>query len=199
MDPAHRFDTLPISVRGVFRASPFTRGLAGPSRRIEFVILRTGRSPSVAPHPASLRRSYGRLQAGEGLPGGDSHPSDKMRSRAHYRQRPAGLVFRSGRRSTVRPKTRPPGRRRYAPPVCPPRTASVSLALSFALRCCLCSVCSVCSVVMPAVWIPSGGRFSPGAGFPAMIPLSIPPDTNKEPFIPWRTTLKQRMSRGTTA
>jgi hypothetical protein len=31
--------------------------------RIEFVILRTGRSPPVAPHPASRRRSYVRLQA----------------------------------------------------------------------------------------------------------------------------------------
>ena len=31
--------------------------------RIEFVILQTGRSPPVAPHPASRRRSYLRLQA----------------------------------------------------------------------------------------------------------------------------------------
>jgi hypothetical protein len=32
------------------------------TRRIEFVILRTGRSLPVAPHPASRRRSYVQLQ-----------------------------------------------------------------------------------------------------------------------------------------
>ena len=37
----------------------------------------------MAPHPASRRRSYGQLQAGEGLPEEDFHLSDKMRSRAH--------------------------------------------------------------------------------------------------------------------
>ena len=86
MEPTHRFITLPFSVRGVFRVSPFARGLTIPSRRIVFVILRTGHSPSVALHPASLRRSYGRLQAGEGLPEEDLHLSGKMRLQAHERQ-----------------------------------------------------------------------------------------------------------------
>ena len=83
MEPTRRFITLPFSARGVFRASPFTRRLAVPSRRIVFVILRTGHSPSVALHPASLRRRYGRLQAGEGLPEEDLHLSGKMRLQAH--------------------------------------------------------------------------------------------------------------------
>ena len=51
--------------------------------RIGFVILRTGRSPPVAPHPASRRRSYSRLQAGERMPEGDFHPSDGVRLQAH--------------------------------------------------------------------------------------------------------------------
>jgi len=36
--------------------------LAATPRRIGFVILRTGLSPRVAPHPASRRRSYLWLQ-----------------------------------------------------------------------------------------------------------------------------------------
>ena len=51
--------------------------------RIGFVILRTGRSPPVALHLASRRRSYSRLQAGERMPGGDFHPSDGVRLQAH--------------------------------------------------------------------------------------------------------------------
>ena len=88
MEPTRRFNTLPISARGVFRASPFVRGLAVTQRRIVFVILRTGHSPPVALHPASRRRSYGRLQAGEGLPEEDLHLSDKVRLQAHERRTP---------------------------------------------------------------------------------------------------------------
>ena len=51
--------------------------------RIEFVILRTDRSPPAAPHPASRRRSSSRLQAGEGVPEEDFHLSDQMRFQAH--------------------------------------------------------------------------------------------------------------------
>ncbi len=47
---------------GVIWASPLIRMLAMTTGRIEFVILRTGRSPPVAPHAASRRRSYARLQ-----------------------------------------------------------------------------------------------------------------------------------------
>jgi hypothetical protein len=50
--------------------SPITPGRNG------FVILRTGRSPPAALHPASRRRSCSRLQAGEGIPGEDLHLSD---------------------------------------------------------------------------------------------------------------------------
>jgi hypothetical protein len=47
-------------------ASPFPSRLATMTGRIAFVmILRTGRSPPVAPHPASRRRSYVRLRSSD--------------------------------------------------------------------------------------------------------------------------------------
>jgi hypothetical protein len=48
---------------GVSWASPFPSRLATTTGRIEFVMLRTSRSPPVASHPASRRRSYVRLQS----------------------------------------------------------------------------------------------------------------------------------------
>src|SRR5215813_7604764 len=57
------------------------------SRFLTFVILRTDRSPPVAPHPVSRRRSYLWLQAGERLPGEDLHLSDGVRSQAHGARR----------------------------------------------------------------------------------------------------------------
>ena len=54
--------------------------------RIEFVILRMDRSPPVAPHPASRRRSYSWLQAGERIPEEDSHLSDQTRFQAHWKR-----------------------------------------------------------------------------------------------------------------
>lgn len=54
--------------------------------RIEFVILRTGRSPPAALHHASLRRSCIRLQAGERLPGEDFHLSERARFQARVRR-----------------------------------------------------------------------------------------------------------------
>ena len=56
----HRGEYPGSSVR--FPASPFPSRLAHSPSRIEFVILRTGGSPPVAPHPASLRRSYDRFR-----------------------------------------------------------------------------------------------------------------------------------------
>ena len=88
---SHRFDTLPLSVtdfRPLPERSGFRPSLAGssPTRgRITFVILRTDRSPPVALHPASRRRSDGRLQAGERLPEEDFHLSDCARFQAHER------------------------------------------------------------------------------------------------------------------
>ena len=64
-------------------ASPLTCRLAEHSGRIEFVILRTGLSPPVAPHPASQRRSFFRFQAGERMPEEDFHLSDHSRFQAH--------------------------------------------------------------------------------------------------------------------
>ena len=58
-------------------------GSSGIPGRIEFVILRTGRSPPAALHPASWRRSCFRLQAGERMPGEDFHLSDYARFQAH--------------------------------------------------------------------------------------------------------------------
>jgi len=48
--------------RRAVRGSPLARRLPDRLGRIRFVILRTGRSPPVAPHPALRRRSYFRLQ-----------------------------------------------------------------------------------------------------------------------------------------
>jgi hypothetical protein len=86
MRHCRRFHTLPLSstasrfrsrLRPCIAGSPITPG------RIEFVILRTGRSPPAAPHHASLRRSCIRLQAGECLPEEDLHLSDHLRFQAH--------------------------------------------------------------------------------------------------------------------
>ena len=70
----------------VFRGLGFAFGmqarLSSPDR-IEFVLLRTSRSPPAAPHPASRRRTCSWLRAGERLPGGDFHPSDHRAFRAH--------------------------------------------------------------------------------------------------------------------
>ena len=65
--PCRSFHTLPVSSTGsLYWGRGFTVPLAGSPvtpGRIEFVILRTGRSPPVASHPASRRRSYLQLQA----------------------------------------------------------------------------------------------------------------------------------------
>ncbi len=81
-----RFCTLPLSSTAFPSGSRLRLWLAGSSfapGRIEFVILRTGRSPPAALHHASLRRSCIRLQAGERLPGEDLHLSDYSRFQAH--------------------------------------------------------------------------------------------------------------------
>jgi hypothetical protein len=61
--------TPPFPGRSVIWASPFPSRLTTATGRIEFAlagvfqpVLRTNRSPPVAPHPASRRRSYVRLQ-----------------------------------------------------------------------------------------------------------------------------------------
>jgi hypothetical protein len=88
--PRGRFCTLPLSATGF--PVPLGSGLrlshAGSSTapgRIEFVILRTGRSPPAALHPASRRRSCSWLQAGERMPEEDFHLSDHSRFQAHVR------------------------------------------------------------------------------------------------------------------
>ena len=86
--PGHRFATLPLSVTG-FRCCQqsglrlCTAGSSQASGRIAFVIRRTERSPPVASHPVSRRRSYLWLQAGERLLGEDLHLSDGVRLQAH--------------------------------------------------------------------------------------------------------------------
>ena len=63
--------------------------------RIEFVILRTRHSPSIALHLASRRRSYRWVRAGERLPGEDSHLSVMAPLQAHVAPRErAGRVRR---------------------------------------------------------------------------------------------------------
>ena len=53
------------------------------SGRNEFLIVRMERSPPAAPHPALLRRSCSRLQAGERMPEEDFHLSNQARFQAH--------------------------------------------------------------------------------------------------------------------
>src|SRR2546421_2665242 len=86
MHPCRRFRTLPLSptafrfrfrLRHCYAGSPIAPG------RIEFVILRTGRSPPAALHSASRRRSCSWLQAGERIPEEDFHLSDYSRFQAH--------------------------------------------------------------------------------------------------------------------
>jgi hypothetical protein len=81
-----RFITLPFSSTAFLCGSRLRLWLAGSSiapGRIEFVILRTGRSPPAALHHASLRRSCIRLQAGERMPEEDFHLSVHLRFQAH--------------------------------------------------------------------------------------------------------------------
>jgi hypothetical protein len=81
---------LPTRVGPGFTFHSQARPLSG---RIEFVILRTERSPPAASHPALLRRSCSRLQAGEGVPEEDFHLSDQMRFQAHGRASHAGALW----------------------------------------------------------------------------------------------------------
>ncbi len=87
---ARQLTVLPVRLRHCFAGSS---GIPG---RIEFVILRTGRSPPAALHPASWRRSCIQLQAGERMPEEDFHLSDHTRSQAHkaWAISPGGLEGR---------------------------------------------------------------------------------------------------------
>ena len=62
---AQPFGRIPFGDPGVTWASPLPSGLATTTSRIEFVILRTSRSPPVALHPLSRGRSYFRLQSSD--------------------------------------------------------------------------------------------------------------------------------------
>lgn len=91
-----RFITLPLSSTAFpcgSRLRPCAAGSSIAPGRIEFVILRTGRSPPAALHHASLRRSCIRLQAGERLPGEDFHLSDYARFQAHSTTNMKLVVF----------------------------------------------------------------------------------------------------------
>lgn len=59
---ARSADRIPFEDHSVSWASPLPSRLATTTGRIEFVILRTSRSPPVALHPLSRGRSYFRLQ-----------------------------------------------------------------------------------------------------------------------------------------
>jgi hypothetical protein len=64
------------------------------SGRIEFLIVRMEPSPPAAPHPALLRRSCSRLQAGERMPQEDFHLSDQARFQAHVGTRCSASILR---------------------------------------------------------------------------------------------------------
>ena len=88
--PAAAFARYPSARRASLRLfgarSGLRHSLAGSPAtpgRIEFVSLRTGHSPPVASHPASRRRGYSWLQAGERIPGVDLHHPGRAHSQAH--------------------------------------------------------------------------------------------------------------------
>src|SRR5271167_4979892 len=96
-----------IAASASFRASPYNRRLAAPSRRNGFVNLRATHSPPVAPHPVSHRRSANPaprqfttqlLSASHGMApcGEDSHPADKTSSRTHDRFASLAMTERAG-------------------------------------------------------------------------------------------------------
>jgi hypothetical protein len=88
--PRPRFVPLPLSaerfprVAAGMRLRTFEAGSSLTSGRIEFVLLRTGGSPSMALHLASRRRSYRWVRAGERLPGEDLHLSVMAPLQAHF-------------------------------------------------------------------------------------------------------------------
>jgi len=77
--PAVAFSHNP-SARQAFRASPLPSRLADRPSRNGFALLRTARSPPVASHPASRRRSYYQFQAGVCMPDEDFHLAEPTRS-----------------------------------------------------------------------------------------------------------------------
>ena len=79
----------PVGASRGSRLRHCTRRLAATPRRIGFVILQAVRSPPVAPHPASRRRSYLRLHVAVTPHGTDFHLADKASSRTHDRRLPA--------------------------------------------------------------------------------------------------------------
>jgi hypothetical protein len=107
-DRSRRSLVFPSTRGGSVWASPFGSWLAPTPGRIAFVILRTDGSPPVASDPASRRRPYLQLQAGERMPEGDLHPSDRVHSQAHYRRHRACSADVSIR---ARPATASDGRR----------------------------------------------------------------------------------------
>ena len=67
-----------------FGLHPLPAGSPHEQAESSSLALRTGRSPPVASHPASRRRSFHRLQAGERLPEEDLHLSDLAHSQTHW-------------------------------------------------------------------------------------------------------------------
>jgi len=89
-----------LPLRTVSRLHPSGLGLRlFPSRLADsrkpnrVPLVRTGRSPPVAPHPASLRRSFLRLSMSERLMGEDFHLSVCVRFRAHWGSAPRAEEF----------------------------------------------------------------------------------------------------------
>jgi len=92
--------------RGVTWASSLSSRLATTTGRIEFVILRTGRSPPVALHPAFRRRSYVRLQSSNLTPTGTS--TLLIRSTCKRTRTPSGYIRSQRLRHRVRRSTGDP-------------------------------------------------------------------------------------------
>ncbi len=97
-----------------FGLRPLPAGSPHEQAESSSLALRTGRSPPVASHPASRRRSFLRLQAGERLPGEDLHLSDLAHSQTHW---PGQLVVPVAKRQEARARS---SLDRFARPICSP-------------------------------------------------------------------------------
>src|SRR5260370_4628700 len=70
-----RYPSAPALALSRSRLRPWHAGSSGIPGRIEFLIVRTGRSPPAAPHPASWLRRCTPVHARERIPDEDLHLS----------------------------------------------------------------------------------------------------------------------------
>jgi len=123
---ARSADRIPFEDHGVTWASPLPSRLATTTGRIEFVILRTSRSPPVALHPPSRGRSYCRLQSSNPTSTGTSTLLIQYTHKRTRSRLPGGTL--SDSRRFPEPKSRPAGGTYHEPFRLHPCTAHEGVA-----------------------------------------------------------------------